>query len=208
LNYGYIYKTSNLINNKIYIGQKKGRLDISYFGSGLLLKNALNKNGKHNFKLEVIAYANTKKELDNLEIAFIADYRKQFGIHKLYNISEGGSSPIPNSITREKMKFSHLGKANPMKGKKYPYQARYDLRGKPTWNKGLTKETDKRINYFRPTTFKKGQISYWKGKNFSTKHIEYLRLNHKGMIGKKHSQETIIKMRLSALKRNKIKEKS
>jgi len=30
------------------------------------------------------------------------------------------------------------------------------------WNKGLTKETDKRINYKRPTKFRKGHISWLK----------------------------------------------
>lgn len=34
--YGYIYKTTNLINGKIYIGQKKSEkfLGINYLGSG------------------------------------------------------------------------------------------------------------------------------------------------------------------------------
>ena len=39
--YGYIYITTNLINNKIYIGQHKSKnYDKKYLGSGLLLKRA------------------------------------------------------------------------------------------------------------------------------------------------------------------------
>lgn len=37
-------------------------------------------------------------------------------------------------------------------------------KGKPSWNKGLTKETDKRVEYYRPTTFKKGRTHPLKGK--------------------------------------------
>lgn len=43
--YGYIYKTTNLINNKIYIGQHKHeKFDIKYFGSGYALVNAIKKD--------------------------------------------------------------------------------------------------------------------------------------------------------------------
>lgn len=39
--YGYIYKTTNLINQKYYIGQKKGLFDPNYFGSGKVLRGLL-----------------------------------------------------------------------------------------------------------------------------------------------------------------------
>ena len=42
-NYGYIYKTTNLIENKIYIGQKKGFFHSNYYGSGIYLKSAIKK---------------------------------------------------------------------------------------------------------------------------------------------------------------------
>lgn len=51
--YGYIYKTTNLINNKIYIGQhkvKEEKIDNSYYGSGKLIIQAIKKYGKENFK--------------------------------------------------------------------------------------------------------------------------------------------------------------
>ena len=37
-------------------------------------------------------------------------------------------------------------------------------KGKPTWNKGLTKEIDKRLDYIRPGSFKKGYIPWKKGR--------------------------------------------
>ena len=41
--YGYIYKVTNKINNKIYVGKKVGHtFDSNYLGSGTKIKNAIN----------------------------------------------------------------------------------------------------------------------------------------------------------------------
>lgn len=67
--YGYIYKTTNLINNKIYIGKHKSEIfDIKYKGSGQILKSAFIKYGKNNFSCSVIDYANSLEELNKKEI--------------------------------------------------------------------------------------------------------------------------------------------
>jgi group I intron endonuclease len=88
--YGYIYKTINKKNNKIYIGKRKGVLDTNYFGSGIYLKRALNKYGKDKFKLEIIIYAENRNQLSKLEKQYIKKYRKMFGKENLYNITDGG----------------------------------------------------------------------------------------------------------------------
>ena len=84
----YIYRTTNLINGKTYIGQHKRRSG-RYFGSGFLLKRAIKKYGKENFKVEIL-YDNIqlKKTADSVEMFAIAKERK---IGKAeYNISKGG----------------------------------------------------------------------------------------------------------------------
>jgi hypothetical protein len=86
----YIYKVTNNINDRPYIGQRKGKFDPEYLGSGLLIKRAINKYGKHSFKLEILAQANTKREIDKLEKEYIAFYRQKLGSKKLYNLAEGG----------------------------------------------------------------------------------------------------------------------
>lgn len=87
---GYIYKTTNLINGKIYIGKHLAtKFSLSYKGSGTILKQAFKKYGKENFKCELIAEANTEEELNNLEAYWIEtlDSRNsKIG----YNIVEGG----------------------------------------------------------------------------------------------------------------------
>lgn len=88
--FGYIYKTTNLINGKIYIGQKRGSIRHDYLGSGILINKAIIKYGKNNFKLEILSYASTLKMLNGLEIKFIYEYRQVYGNEFLYNISDGG----------------------------------------------------------------------------------------------------------------------
>ena len=102
--YGYIYKTINLINYKIYIGQKKARkfLGNSYLGSGKTLKKAINKYGKENFKVELLELITDPAIMDSREIYWISYYQatnKEIG----YNISTGGN------VNR-----TMLGEHNPM----------------------------------------------------------------------------------------------
>ena len=65
-----IYKTTNLVNNKIYVGQTK-HPNKAYFGSGSYLKKALLKYGKGNFIRETIEVCLTKEELNERELFWI-----------------------------------------------------------------------------------------------------------------------------------------
>lgn len=83
-----IYKITNLINNKIYIG-KDTTSDPNYFGSGLLINRAFKKYGKENFTKEVIDIADDFDDLSSKEIYWISQYNstdKKIG----YNIATGG----------------------------------------------------------------------------------------------------------------------
>lgn len=57
-----IYITTNLINNKKYLG-KDSRNIKSYLGSGSTLKKAINKYGRKNFKKDIIEYCKNDEEL-------------------------------------------------------------------------------------------------------------------------------------------------
>lgn len=66
---GYIYKTTNLINGKIYIGKHEAvEHDKKYFGSGYLLNKAIEKYGIENFSNEIIEECDKYEELDEREI--------------------------------------------------------------------------------------------------------------------------------------------
>lgn len=88
--YGFIYITINKINDKKYIGQKKYNKNwITYLGSGIALKNAINKYGIENFERKIIEDCNSKKELDDREIYWIKFY-DAVNSDMFYNIASGG----------------------------------------------------------------------------------------------------------------------
>lgn len=90
-----IYKITNLVNNKIYIGQTITGVDSRWKGhlykdGCKFLHNAILKYGKENFKIEVIEYCEENK-LDDREIYWISYYHstdRNIG----YNILKGGNN--------------------------------------------------------------------------------------------------------------------
>lgn len=85
----YIYRTTNLINNKKYIGKHKGRLDDNYLGSGILLTKAIEKYGEQNFKKEILYISQSEEENREKEKYFIKIFNAVES-DDYYNIAEGG----------------------------------------------------------------------------------------------------------------------
>lgn len=86
----YIYKTTNLINNKIYIGKSyKNEFDQTYYGSGKILLKAIEKYGREKFVIEVLKYCDSEDDLNLSEIEFIAKYKELNS--PMYNIASGGT---------------------------------------------------------------------------------------------------------------------
>ena len=100
--YGYIYKITNLITDKIYIGQHIGEeFDKKYFGSGKLLKDAIKKYGKKNFKKEILEFCQTEEDLNEREKYWIFQLNstdKNVG----YNISFGGQDGCFRNLSHTK----------------------------------------------------------------------------------------------------------
>ena len=90
--YGFIYITTNHINGKKYIGQKNydknGRWK-EYLGSGIILKQAIQKYGVDNFSKEIIEECETKELLNEREKYWIS-YYNAVKSNKFYNIANGG----------------------------------------------------------------------------------------------------------------------
>lgn len=109
--YGYIYQTTDNLNNKIYIGKHvKKYFDKKYYGSGRLLKQAIEKYGIDCFTCKLIDTASNEMELREKEIFHIND-RKSYDMNIGYNISFGGHSrkhnPIP-SLDKPKERMFYL----------------------------------------------------------------------------------------------------
>lgn len=109
-----VYKTTNLINGKIYIGcHCTNKLNDCYLGSGLTLKKAIKKYGKENFSRE------TLHDVDNSELAyFIEELLVDDEFIKredTYNVKNGGTGGYNmtgkkhKAETLKKMSDSHKG---------------------------------------------------------------------------------------------------
>lgn len=131
-----IYKTTNLINGKFYIGKDKYN-NPNYFGSGLILKRSIKKYGIINFKKEILEYCNDEKELNIKEIYWIEKLKSI--TPNGYNITNGGNGgdtltnhphrleiikKITEIVNKIKYKISEhhadvSGEKNPMFGRKH-----------------------------------------------------------------------------------------
>lgn len=106
--WGYIYKTTNLINGKIYIGQHKSKsLNDSYLGSGLKIKRAINKYGKENFSKEILSVVESKFQADVEEKFYIKMFRDAFSDEFLYNIADGGQGGNTTKFWSDEYKIKH-----------------------------------------------------------------------------------------------------
>lgn len=121
-----IYKHTNLINGKVYIGQSVNPHKRWNNGNGYLIKNdngeyiqpafahAIIKYGWSNFSHEIIKFAFSQEDADNLEKQFIEQYKStnpKYG----YNILKGGKS----GYTKQHIKKSSNSDYN-IKGKNNP----------------------------------------------------------------------------------------
>ena len=113
----YIYKITNLINNKIYVGQTIRTIEARfkrhcYSQSSNSIRTAMNlairKYGKDNFKIELLDTATTRDELN---------IKENYWILKLnslspngYNLNTGGDSKIMSEETKKKISIANKGR--------------------------------------------------------------------------------------------------
>ena len=72
MTYFGIYRITNLLNGKMYIGQHTtSDLEDGYMGSGLLLKRAIRKYGLKNFRKEWLMFCEDAEELNYMERVFV-----------------------------------------------------------------------------------------------------------------------------------------
>lgn len=66
--YHFIYKTTNILTNRYYIGMHStDNLNDGYLGSGKRLRYSINKYGKENHIVEIIEFCISREELKNRE---------------------------------------------------------------------------------------------------------------------------------------------
>ena len=179
-----IYRITNKVNGKTYIGQHKYRkLNDNYMGSGVYLKAAKKKYGIENFTKTILEF-----DIPNVDLA--NDWEQMYILFERakgkaeYNIANGGlgsaghhcsletrrkisesnkgknSGKYPSDYTRKKRSESLKGDKNPNYGKHLSYETKRKIseskKGTLVWNKG------KPCNEY--TKIKLSKL--WKGKHW------------------------------------------
>jgi group I intron endonuclease len=92
-----IYKTTNVINGKYYIGcHQTVNINDGYLGSGKHLKHAVKKYGVDNFNFEILYSVSSKEEMFELERNIVnEDLVKD---PQTYNLKIGGSGGNPGIV--------------------------------------------------------------------------------------------------------------
>ena len=84
----FIYKTTNNINGKIYVGKQSSKRK-DYLGSGIVLSHAIKKYGKESFSKEILEECFSFEELNQREIFWIEKLNSR-NADVGYNLSIGG----------------------------------------------------------------------------------------------------------------------
>lgn len=85
----YLYKITNLLNGKYYYGvHSTNNINDSYMGSGILIRKAIKKYGKENFKKEILEYFDNDESMYKREKELITE--SIVNDENSYNLTIGG----------------------------------------------------------------------------------------------------------------------
>ena len=151
--YGVIYKITNKINNKIYIGQTiksvhyRWKQHCRY--KKAMISSAIRKYGEENFEIVELLSAFDHEELNRSEQYFI----KYFNTISPngYNLMSGGRSSVPSEEVKEKI-------SNTLKGRTFSAERRANIslskKGKQSPKKGLKLSKEQREKISKTLTGK------------------------------------------------------
>lgn len=167
--YHIVYLTTNLVNQKIYVGvHSTYNLEDGYLGTGNGIKNAIKKHGKQKFIRQILYYCLTDIDAYEIESQIVdISFIKRMDVYN--NITGGQISSIGRQVSDETRKRLAYPKSDSHKNK---------LR---------------EIALNRPEEIKKS----FTNKN-SERTAEWNYNNSQSKIGKHHSDETKQKMSITA----------
>ena len=184
----YIYKITNNINGKIYIGQTVGTVE-NRFGEhcraskcNTPIDRAINKYGRENFSVEVLDETNDLEKLNKLEIFYINKYNST-DVSVGYNICDGGEGTMgyhhrPESCI--KMSESRMGifagEKNPFYGKHHSQEQiekwKRERKGRKLtdeWKANLSKTSPRKVAVICMTTGERFESMVEAGKRYGIK---------------------------------------
>ncbi len=176
-----VYKTTNLVNGKIYIGKHEtDNLDDGYLGSGILIQRAIEKYGEQNFKREILFECSSQEEMNAKEAELVnEDFLNR---NDVYNIKLGGQGGWDYLNTTG---LNHSGNFKPLSEtckRIFEETGEYPSKG---WAKRLKENNPEKYEEWR----KKNSMA---NKQYAKSHPKTGELNP--MYGKHHSNESRRKM--------------
>jgi group I intron endonuclease len=157
-----IYRVTNLVNDKVYIGQtrrslssrKSGHTHYANNGSTQYFHSALRKYGFDNFIWDVIDdTANSLEELNSLEALYIAEYNTFVDSGCGYNMTTGGDCYEMSDDTKKKIgakakKRLATPENNPFYGKSHTPDAILKIKNatKRQFKNGMPEETRRKLS--------------------------------------------------------------
>lgn len=156
--YGIVYKATNEINGKSYVGQTKNleQRKQQHLKTGTYFHNALKKYGFDNFKWEVIENCNSKNELNEMEFHYIKQYNTFVPCG--YNLTSGGEGILEYKHTNEIKEKISKNSSKYWLGKKLSENHKRKM-SKSHRGKKLSTQHKQKIS--------KSNVKYWLGKKKS-----------------------------------------
>jgi hypothetical protein len=116
--YHYIYKTTNILTNKFYIGMHStDDLNDGYMGSGKRIKYSIRKYGKENHLVEIMEILSDQKTLIDREIELVNECLLHDPLCLNLKLGGVGGNSAFTEETKLRMKINNSGKNNPMFGR-------------------------------------------------------------------------------------------
>lgn len=206
-----IYLINNLLNHKKYVGMTKFSLEerfLQHSKKGFLLTEAIKKYGEQKFSIELIEEVESAERAYELEIFYIREYNTK--APNGYNLTDGGDGIFgwqPTDEYRqecsERVKKLHKNQKIGMYGKNHTEETKQKMSKSLKGNQNclgrvLSEETKSKISLSH-----KGKILSDKTKKKISENHHNVSGENNPMYGKKHSPETIEKIRQKALERKK-----
>jgi hypothetical protein len=136
--YHFIYKTTNLLSGRYYIGMHStDDLNDGYLGSGTLLRRSINKHGKENHSIEILQFLNSREELAAREKEIVS--LQEIAKKECMNLKVGGDGGINSDMRQQSRKKRDWLREN-----------------SPTWNSEVSRRVSEGLRKYyqnRPGTF-------------------------------------------------------
>jgi len=149
-----IYEIKNKINGKSYIGQHSSDELGTYWGSGKLIRKAIEKYGIENFERTILESCPNKNELNEREKYWI---KEKDSINSGYNLTEGGTGGDTSKFINYSKEWAETQRINT----------------KQYWDSLSEEERKERsLKVSGENNGMVGKVGYWKGKNIPREIIQ------------------------------------